>query len=83
MSRVIEIYDTLHAMPELGFEEHKTAAFLADALKKAGYVVTTGVGGTGVIGVYDSGVAGPTLALRADIDALGHFVDGKLCALHT
>ncbi|WP_333804971.1 amidohydrolase [Sulfurospirillum sp.] len=83
MSRVIELYDTLHAMPELGFEEVKTAEFLANALKKAGYSVTTGVGGTGVIGVYDSGVAGPTLALRADIDALGHFIDGKLCALHT
>ncbi|WP_263833531.1 amidohydrolase [Sulfurospirillum oryzae] len=83
MSRVIELYDTLHAMPELGFEEFKTAEFLANALKKAGYTVSTGVGGTGVIGVYDSGVAGPTLALRADIDALGHFIDGKLCALHS
>jgi amidohydrolase len=40
-------------------------------------------GTTGVVGEYDSGVDGPTLALRADIDALGHMVKGKLCAMHT
>lgn len=84
MSRVIEIYDHLHAIPELGFQEYKTAAFLAEALQKAGFSVTTNVGGTtGVMGVYDSGVEGMTLALRADIDALGHMIEGKLYALHT
>jgi len=84
MSRVIELYDYLHTIPELGYEEHKTAAFLADELKKAGFSVTTHVGDTtGVVGVYDSGAKGPVLALRGDIDALGHIVDGKLCAMHT
>ena len=84
MSRVIELYDYLHTIPELGFEEHKTAAFLVEELKKAGFHVTTNVGGTtGVVGVYDSGVAGPTIALRADMDALGHIIEGKLCAMHT
>ena len=83
MSRVIELYDFLHTIPELGFQEHKTAAFLAGELRKAGFAVQEQVGGTGVVGEYDSGVPGPTLALRADIDALGHVVDGKLCALHT
>lgn len=83
MSRVIELYDFLHTIPELGFTEHKTASFLAGGLKKAGFAVTENVGGTGVVGVYDSGVAGPIVALRADIDALGHMVDGKLCAIHS
>lgn len=84
MSRVIELYDHLHTIPELGFEEYKTAAFLAEELKKSGFDVRTHVGGTtGVVGVYDSGVAGPTIALRADIDALGHMIEGKLCAMHT
>ena len=84
MSRVIELYDFLHTIPALGFQEHKTAAFLAGELKKAGFTVTEQVGGTtGVIGIFDSGVPGPTVALRADIDALGHMIDGKLCALHS
>lgn len=84
MSRVIELYDFLHTIPELGFEEHKTAAFLSRELRKAGFDVSECVGDTtGVIGVYDSGIDGPTLALRADIDALGHMVDGKVQAMHT
>ena len=84
MLRVIELYDYLHTIPELGFQEHKTAAFLAEELTKAGFSVTTNVGGTtGVVGVYDSGIQGSTIALRGDIDALGHIVEGKLCAMHT
>ncbi len=84
MSRVIDLYDFLHTIPELGFQEHKTAAFLAGELKKAGFAVREQVGGaTGVVGEYDSGKEGPTLALRADIDALGHMVNGQLCAMHT
>ncbi len=83
MTRVIAVYDFLHSIPELGFQEHKTAAYLAGELRKAGFSVEENVGGTGVVGVYDSGVAGPTLALRADMDALGHMVDGKLCAMHS
>ncbi|AFL69557.1 M20 peptidase aminoacylase family protein [Sulfurospirillum barnesii] len=84
MSRVIEVYDYLHTIPELGFQEYKTAAFLAQELQKAGFHVTTNVGETtGVVGVYDSGVEGSTLALRADIDALGHIIDGQPCAMHT
>ena len=84
MSRVIECYDYLHTIPELGFQEHQTAAFLAGELRKAGFTVTENVGGTtGVVGVFDSGAEGPTVALRADMDALGHMIDGKLCALHS
>lgn len=84
MSRVIALYDYLHTIPELGFQEFKTAAFLAQELNNAGFTVHTNIGGTtGLIGFYDSGVAGPTVALRADIDALGHMINDKLCAMHT
>lgn len=84
MSRAIELYDYLHTIPELGFQEHKTSAFLADELKKIGFAVTTNIGSaTGIIGLYDSGAAGPVVALRADIDALGHMIDGKIQAMHS
>ncbi len=84
MSRVLDLYDFLHTIPELGFQEYKTAAFLAEELRKSGFTVTDNVGGTtGVTGIFDSGAAGPTVALRADIDALGHKIDGKLCAIHS
>lgn len=44
------IYDDLHQIPELGFEEFKTSAYLADKLEAMGYKVTRNIGGTGVIG---------------------------------
>ncbi|KYZ75505.1 peptidase M20 [Anaerosporomusa subterranea] len=84
MSKVIKHYEYLHTIPEIGFEEVKTSAYLADQLEKAGFQTTSHVGGTtGIVGVYDSGTAGPTLALRADMDALGHVIDGVHCARHT
>jgi amidohydrolase len=81
--RVRELYAILHAMPELSLKEKRTAAFLAEQLRKAGYAVQTGVGGTGVIGVLRGEKPGPVLALRADMDALKHIVDGKECAIHS
>ena len=84
MSLLLERYHHLHTIPEVGFQEVKTSAYLADQLEKAGFAVTRNVGDTtGIIGVFDSGVAGPTLALRADMDALGHVIDGVHCARHT
>ena len=59
----------LHAHPELGFAEHRTAAIAADAMRALGLDVATGVGGTGVVGVLANGT-GPTALLRADMDAL-------------
>ncbi len=70
-------------MPELGLREVKTAAFLAEQLRSAGYEVQTGVGGTGVVGVLRGEKPGPVLALRADMDALKHLVDGNECAIHS
>jgi len=42
--RIQEYYDALHAMPEVGFEEHRTAAWLAEKVKNAGFTVKTAVG---------------------------------------
>lgn len=81
--RVKEIYTILHEMPEPGFQEYKTGSFIATTLVHAGYEVQTEVAGTGVIGTLHGKAAGPVFALRADMDALRHVVDGKECAIHS
>src|SRR5580698_7664959 len=63
------IYRDLHAHPELAFAEHRTAGIVAARLRDLGYQTTTGVGGTGVVGLLANG-DGPTVLLRADMDAL-------------
>ncbi len=63
------LYKDLHAHPELSMQEIRTAQVAADRLRKAGYEVTAGVGKTGVVGLLENG-AGPTVMLRADMDAL-------------
>lgn len=71
-STVFKHFNYLHTIPEVGMQEFKTSAYVAAVLDKAGYRVETRVGGaTGVVGVLDSGVPGPVLGLRADMDALG------------
>jgi amidohydrolase len=64
-----ELYRDLHAHPELSGQEHRTAGVVADRLAALGVEVTEGVGGTGVVGVLRNG-DGPTVLLRADMDAL-------------
>jgi hippurate hydrolase len=64
-----ECYIDLHRNPELSWQEVRTSRIVAERLTAAGYDVTTGVGGTGVVGVLRNG-DGPTVALRADMDAL-------------
>ncbi len=60
----------LHEQPELAFAEHRTAKLVADRLGTLGLEPQTGVGGTGVIADIDGARSGPTLLLRADMDAL-------------
>ncbi len=61
----------LHRHPELAFQEHRTAGIVAERLRAAGYEVRTGVAETGVVGTLHGGAGdGPTLLLRADMDAL-------------
>ncbi|WP_446666907.1 amidohydrolase [Flexivirga sp. B27] len=62
-------YRDLHEHPELSHQETETAAKVADRLRSAGYDVTTGIGGPGVVGILHNG-DGPRLLLRADMDAL-------------
>src|SRR5438067_11855025 len=63
------VYKDIHSHPELSMQENRTAGIAADRLRAAGYDVTTGVGKTGVVGLLRSG-DGPTVMLRADMDAL-------------
>src|SRR5689334_6283542 len=64
-----DVYRRLHQHPELSHQEHGTAAEVAVRLRGFGYQVHEGVGGTGVVGVLGNG-DGPTVLLRADMDAL-------------
>ena len=63
------LYTDIHAHPELSMQETRTAGLAAERLRAAGFEVTTGVGKTGVVGLLRNG-DGPTVMLRADMDAL-------------
>ena len=67
---LIETRRALHRIPELAFEEVKTAAFVAQALEDMGLAVRTGVAKTGVVAMLETGRPGPVVMLRADMDAL-------------
>ncbi|MDP6968417.1 MAG: M20 aminoacylase family protein [Gammaproteobacteria bacterium] len=60
----------IHAHPELGYQEHRTAAVVVKWLQECGIEVHEGIGKTGVVGVIAGNQSGPGLALRADMDAL-------------
>ncbi len=67
---VVRTRRELHRIPEPAYTETKTAAYVADYLKKEGLEVQTGIAQTGVVGLLKSGAAGKTLLIRSDIDAL-------------
>lgn len=69
VASLVPLYKGLHENPELSFKEEKTATILAKEWRAAGFDVTTGVGGHGVVGLLKNG-AGPTVMLRTDMDAL-------------
>jgi len=77
IANLVDTYKTLHAAPELSHREEKTSAFVAKELRSLGYTVTERVGkfeqpewnGYGVVAVMKNG-AGPTVLVRADMDAL-------------
>ena len=66
---LLTIYRDLHQHPELSFQEVRSARIMADAARKAGFKVTEKVGKTGVVAVLENG-PGPTVLIRADMDAL-------------
>jgi amidohydrolase len=67
---LVEIRRDIHAHPELGFEEVRTAGVVARELTRLGIRHQTGIGRTGVVGLIEGGRPGPVLAIRADMDAL-------------
>ena len=67
--RLRGVYRDLHAHPELSFQEHRTAGIAAGWLKDLGFEAIAGIATTGVAGVFRNG-DGPTVLLRADMDAL-------------
>jgi amidohydrolase len=69
-SKLIAWRRDIHENPELGEQENRTAALVAEHLKKLGLEVRTAVARTGVIAVLKGGRPGPVVALRADMDAL-------------
>ena len=69
-SKVVAWRRDFHQHPELSNREVRTAKIVADHLRKLGLTVETGIARTGVVGLLKSGRPGPTIALRADMDAL-------------
>lgn len=66
----VQLRRDIHQHPELAFEEHRTAALVAEKLQSWGYHVERGIGGTGVVGQLQRGNGTKCLGLRADMDAL-------------
>jgi amidohydrolase len=66
---LLAIYEDLHQHPELGFQETRTASRLAREMKRLGFKVTEGVGGTGLVALFENG-PGATVMVRTELDAL-------------
>lgn len=67
---LIETRRDLHRIPEPAYTEEKTSAYVAEILREEGFEVQTGIARYGVVGLMDTGRPGPTLLIRADMDAL-------------
>ena len=70
LSRVRAWRHHLHQIPETAFDEHETSAYVASVLRELGFEVTTGVGGTGLVGSLTRGSSGRAVGLRSELDAL-------------
>lgn len=68
--QIIEWRRHLHCHPELSFEEFDTSDFIADRLAEMGYEIRRNIGGTGIVAQLNTGIPGPVIAFRADMDAL-------------
>jgi len=68
--KLVEIRRDLHQHPELSNREFRTAGIVAEHLRRLGISVQTGVAHTGVVGILEGSAPGPTVAVRADMDAL-------------
>ena len=70
LQQFVALRRDIHRHPELAFDEHRTSALVAERLREWGYAVTTGLGGTGVVGQLRRGTSARAIGLRADMDAL-------------
>jgi hippurate hydrolase len=70
MPELETLYKWFHTNPELSKQETETARRLAQELEELGLKVHTGIGGTGVVAVLKSGIGGPVVLYRADMDGL-------------
>lgn len=69
-ARLRHIRHHIHQHPELAFQEHATADYVAGILRSQGYEVSTGIAGTGIVATLRSGSGAGSIGLRADMDAL-------------
>lgn len=69
-AEMIEVRRAIHAKPELAYEEHETAALVAERLERWGWTVERGLAGTGVVGTLRAGRSTRRIGIRADMDAL-------------
>ncbi len=67
---LIELRHDIHQHPEVSGQEERTAGVIAERLRALGFEVRSGVGGHGVVGVLRGAASGPTIAFRADMDAV-------------
>ena len=70
MEKVIEWRHDIHQYPELGNREFRTSKKVEDHLRSLGIKVETKIAYTGLVGILKGDLPGPTIALRADMDAL-------------
>lgn len=70
LAELIAFRHDLHAHPEVRFEEHRTSARVVERLERAGYRPRLGLAGTGVVATINGAAPGPSLMLRAELDAL-------------
>ena len=70
LARAVPLRRQFHRIPEIGFQEFKTATLVAETLGDMGLEARTGIGDTGVVAEIAGGLPGPTILLRADMDAL-------------
>lgn len=79
---IISSWKHLHETPEMAFHEYQTSTWLGGTLAAEGYEVKNSIGGTGVIGLYDTGISGADVCIRAEMDALQFEIDGKNTCIH-
>jgi len=80
---ILDTYHTLHGLAERSWKETETTKFLCKQLDKIGLHYETFDDMTGVVAIWDDGKEGPTLGIRADMDALWQLIDGQWKANHS